>query len=53
MNNQRPNHKPDFFAVLVLLVMIGFGLTVTVQVISSDVEQVVETQAIDTIQAAG
>ena len=36
---------PDFFAVLVILVVIGFGMTLVVQVAVAHRDQVVETQA--------
>lgn len=49
MYTQHPKRKPDFFVVLVLVVMLSFGLTVTVQMMVSDVEQVVDTQALQTI----
>ena len=49
MNTQHSNGKPDFFAVLVLLVMLSFGLTVTIQVISSEVDQVVDSQPVKTL----
>ena len=39
MNRQHSNRKPDFFVVLVLLVMLSFGLTVLIQM-SSDVKSV-------------
>lgn len=53
MYRQPTNRKPDLFAVLVLLVTLGFGLTVTVQVISSDTDQVVKAQAEKTIIVPG
>ncbi|MEJ2694517.1 MAG: hypothetical protein P8166_16180 [Candidatus Thiodiazotropha sp.] len=37
---------PDFFAVLVILVVIGFGMTLAVQVAVAHRAQVVETQAV-------
>lgn len=49
MNGQHSNRKPDFFAVLVLLVMLGFGLTLTVQVVSSDVDQMVKSLPAKTV----
>lgn len=48
MNTQHSNHKPDFFAVLVLLVILGFGLTITVQIVSSDVDHMVDRQSVKT-----
>jgi len=53
MNRQHSNRKPDFFAVLVLLVMVGLGLTVTIQVIASDVDQVVESLPVETQEMSG
>ena len=49
MYTQHPHRKPDFFAVLVVLVMLAFGLTVTIQVIATDVDQVVETQPLERV----
>ena len=49
MNNQHSNRKPDFFVVLVLLVALSFSLTVTIQIIASDVDQVVDRQALKTL----
>ena len=40
---RRAGRKPDFFAVVVLLVMVGFGLTVAAQLVTSEVDQVVES----------
>lgn len=37
MNRQHSKRKPDFFAILVLLVMVCFGLTVMLQLIASGV----------------
>ena len=53
MYRQHVNRKPDFFAVLVLLVMVGFGLTVTLQVIATDVDQVVKDQPVNTTTVSG
>ncbi|MEJ2609818.1 MAG: hypothetical protein P8179_06910 [Candidatus Thiodiazotropha sp.] len=44
MNRQHFRYKPDFFAVVLVLVMLGFGLTVAVQVISIDQDQVVNSE---------
>jgi PHP family Zn ribbon phosphoesterase len=44
MKRQHPHNKPDFFAVVVLLVMIGFGLTLAVQVAAIDRNQVVHSE---------
>lgn len=46
MYRQRSYRKPDFFAVLVVLVTLGFGMTVTIQLIASDVDHVVERQPV-------
>ncbi|MET0067524.1 MAG: hypothetical protein ABW076_14350 [Candidatus Thiodiazotropha sp.] len=47
MNRQSPRHKPDFFAVVVLLAILGFGLTLAVQVVAIDQQKVVETTLIN------
>jgi hypothetical protein len=44
MNRQHPHHKPDFFAVVVMLAIIGFGLTLAVQVSAIDRDQVVHSE---------
>jgi hypothetical protein len=44
MKRQHPHHKPDFFAVVVVLVMIGFGLTLAVQVSDIDRQQAVHSE---------
>ncbi len=49
MNRQQSNHKPDFFTVLVLLVVLGFGLTIVVQIGFSDKQQVVDGQLVETV----
>ncbi|MET0089214.1 MAG: hypothetical protein ABW068_04175 [Candidatus Thiodiazotropha sp.] len=48
MKRQSPHHKPDFFAVVVLLVILGFGLTLAIQVSAIDQQQVVETTVSNT-----
>jgi hypothetical protein len=45
--------KPDFFAVVLVLVMIGFGLTVAVQVSLVDRHQVVDSEVTDVKPKAG
>jgi hypothetical protein len=42
MNKRSPHRAPDFFVALVVLVAIGFSLTLAVQVVNTDREQVVE-----------
>ncbi|MBV2121201.1 MAG: hypothetical protein K1566_14955 [Candidatus Thiodiazotropha sp. (ex. Lucinisca nassula)] len=44
MKRQHLHHKPDFFAVVVVLVMIGFGLTLAVQVGAIDRHEVVHSE---------
>ena len=44
MKKQHPHHKPDFFAVVLVLVMIGFGLTLAIQVSAIDRQQVVHSE---------
>jgi hypothetical protein len=53
MNRQRPHHAPDFFAVLLILVVIGFGMTLALQVGAGITEQVVNSDAVESIQDAG
>ncbi|MES9853724.1 MAG: hypothetical protein ABW170_18055 [Candidatus Thiodiazotropha sp. L084R] len=48
MNRQHPHHKPDFFAVVLVLVMIGFGLTLAVQVAAIDRHEVVRSEVSQT-----
>jgi hypothetical protein len=48
MNTQHPKGKPDFFVVLVLVVMLSFGLTLSVQIAVSDLEHVVDSQSVKT-----
>ena len=38
MYKQHSKRKPDFFAILVLLVMVSFGLTVMLQLMTSGFE---------------
>jgi uncharacterized membrane protein len=47
MNRQHSKRKPDFFAILVLLVMVCFGLTVMLQLIASGVGDAVEGQSVN------
>jgi hypothetical protein len=51
--HRRSARKPDFFAVVVLLVVVGFGLTIAAQLVSTEVEQVVESLPVETIINAG
>ncbi|MEJ2455634.1 MAG: hypothetical protein P8103_15965 [Candidatus Thiodiazotropha sp.] len=44
MNRHHPHRAPDFFAVLLVLVVIGLGMTLAVQVGATDRDQVVETE---------
>lgn len=53
MNRYHHHRTPDFFAVLVILVVIGFGMTLVVQVSIADREHVVESEAIQQIPYAG
>ena len=48
---RRAGRKPDFFAVVVLVAMVGFGLTLAAQLVSSQVEQVVMNLAINAMDA--
>jgi hypothetical protein len=40
MYKQHTKRKPDFFAVLVLLVMVSFGITVMIQFMTSGLHSV-------------
>jgi hypothetical protein len=40
MHKQHTKRKPDFFAVLVLLVLLSFGVTVMLQLMTSGLESV-------------
>jgi hypothetical protein len=42
--NRQQHHKPDFFAVVVMLVVICFGLTLAVQIAAVDRHQVVKSE---------
>lgn len=53
MIKRKPSTSPDFFAVLVLLVVLGIGFTVSIQVISTDTGHVVDSQPISTGLASG
>jgi hypothetical protein len=53
MNTHHPHRAPDFFAVLLVLVVIGFGMTLAVQVAATDREQVVETDLVRYNPTAG
>ncbi|MEJ2453406.1 MAG: hypothetical protein P8103_04510 [Candidatus Thiodiazotropha sp.] len=44
---------PDFFAVLLVLVVIGLGMTLAIQVSATDREQVVDTEVVHTMPGAG
>lgn len=49
MNRHHSHRKPDFFAVILVLVMIGFGLTLAIQVSAVDHHQVVDSEEIKVI----
>ncbi|MET0108436.1 MAG: hypothetical protein ABW084_06020 [Candidatus Thiodiazotropha sp.] len=53
MNRHHQHRKPDFFAVVVVLVMIGFGLTLAVQVSLVDRHQVVDSEVTEVLPKAG
>jgi hypothetical protein len=46
MNTRHSHRGPDFFAVLLLLVVIGLGMTLAIQVSATVRDQVVDTQVI-------
>lgn len=47
MYRQHSKRKPDFFAVLVLLVLLCFGVTVMLQLMNSGLESVTVSQPVD------
>jgi hypothetical protein len=53
MNTHYSHRAPDFFAVLLVLVVIGVGMTLAVQVAATDREQVVETDMVRHVPNAG
>jgi hypothetical protein len=53
MNRNHSHRAPDFFAVLLVLVVIGFGMTLAVQVITTDRDQVVESEWVPRSPNAG
>ncbi|MES9944809.1 hypothetical protein [Candidatus Thiodiazotropha sp. CDECU1] len=53
MYRHHQHRKPDFFAVVLVLVMVGFGLTLAVQVSLVDRQQVVDREVIEVIPKAG
>ena len=53
MNRHHPHRSPDFFAVLLVLVVIGFGMTLAVQVIATDRHHMVETETVQQVPNAG
>jgi hypothetical protein len=53
MNRHHPHHSPDFFAVLLILVVIGFGMTLAIQVGANSTDQVVNSDRIESVQDAG
>lgn len=52
MNRQYSNRKPDFFAVLVLVVLLGFCLTIAVQIISSESHHVADSHVAVTLNSS-
>lgn len=53
MNRHHHHRKPDFFAVVLVLVMIGFGLTLAVQVSLVDRHKVVDSEVTEVLPKAG
>jgi hypothetical protein len=51
--NRQHHHTPDFFAVLLILVVIGFGATLAVQLSTGVSDQVVETEMVRHLPNAG
>jgi len=53
MNRHHSHHTPDFFAVLLILVVIGFGMTLAMQVGAGGSDQVVNRDSVESVQDAG
>ena len=53
MNRNNSYHSPDFFTVLLILVVIGFGATLAVQLSTGVADQVVETETVRHLPNAG
>ncbi len=53
MNRHSSYHSPDFFTVLLILVVIGFGATLAVQLGTGMSEQVVDTEMVKRLPNAG
>ena len=53
MNRNNSYHSPDFFTVLLILVVIGFGATLAVQLSTGVTKQVVETETVRQLPNAG
>ena len=53
MSRRYPHRGLDFFAVLLMLVVIGFGMTLAVQISAGDRDQVVNSDRIETSIDAG
>ena len=53
MNTRRPHRAPDFFAVLLVLVVVGLGMTLAIQVSATDRHQVVDTEVVQFNPNAG
>lgn len=52
--SRRHSHRGlDFFAVLLILVVIGFGMTLAVQIGAGEREQVVHSNPMETLGDAG
>ena len=47
MNTQHSKRKPDFFIVLVLLVIASFGATVLLQLMTANMGNMAESQSIE------
>lgn len=53
MNRHPRHHAPDFFVVLLILVVLGFGMTLALQVGANSTDQVVNSDSIESVQDAG
>ncbi|MCU7798358.1 MAG: hypothetical protein KZQ73_16435 [Candidatus Thiodiazotropha sp. (ex Semelilucina semeliformis)] len=53
MNTRHPHRTPDFFAVLLVLVVIGFGMTLAIQIGMADRDRMVDTEVVQVDPNAG
>ncbi|MCU7842590.1 MAG: hypothetical protein KZQ93_01980 [Candidatus Thiodiazotropha sp. (ex Monitilora ramsayi)] len=53
MKTRYSHRSPDFFAVLLVLVVVGFGMTLAVQIGTSDRDRMVDTEVVQVNPNAG